>query len=101
MATRLMKPVSRRTSAKVFHAGQDRDVVATLEPGRSGDVLALRLNGIKGTYRLKISSLFTHAVDSHLLWVENRAKQISKNLKIPMRSARAKAREEAKDRIKK
>jgi hypothetical protein len=56
--TDLKKPVTRRTRGTVFERGERR-ILVTLEPG---DMLGLRLERTRRTYRARLSDLFRVAV---------------------------------------
>jgi hypothetical protein len=94
MPTKLNKIISRETDASVFDSGKYKDIIVSVEPARDGALIGFRLKGTRDTFRLPVGSLFTRAVDHHIAKIERRAKQINKDEKVPLRSARTRARKE-------
>lgn len=93
--TELSKKVTRKTSARLYEKGQNRDIYLTLIPTAR---IGVRLAGTRQTYQIDAEAVYSIAVKLHLAEVERRAKQIAKAQGLAMRSARAKARKElAKD----
>lgn len=62
--TKLLKSISRETSARQFERGKQREVIVTLEPPSR---LGFRLKGTKRTFYLEAGSCYDLAVRAHLL----------------------------------
>lgn len=92
--TDLNKRVLRLTAARRHEKSRTRAVILSLEPPAS---VGVRLRGTRQTFRLEAESIYELAVRAHENRIERRARQISKSLALPMRSARAKARKELKE----
>lgn len=91
MATDLNKKVTRKTAARLYEKGENRNVLITLIPPAK---IGVRLAGTRQTYQLDAEALYSIAVKYHLAEVDKLAKRINKNEGLPMRSARAKANKE-------
>jgi hypothetical protein len=59
MSTRLVTPVSRETSAKIFERSKNREIIVTLEPPCQ---IGTRLKGTKRTYWLDADTVYYLAV---------------------------------------
>jgi hypothetical protein len=94
MATKLNKPITRETDSSVFDSGKLKDIIVSIEPTRGGALIGFRLKGTRDTFRLPVGSLFVRAVDHHNQKVEQKAKRLHKEDKVPIRSARSRARKE-------
>lgn len=93
--TELTKPIKRVTAEERREAGATRRLVVSVEPsGRTGAVVGVRLQGTRQTYRIGVQSIYNIAVQHHLQKIEKLAKRLHKEEKLPMRSARARARKE-------
>jgi hypothetical protein len=91
--TELTKPITRKTAATEYYKAASRNLVVSLEPaGRGAAQIGIRLAGTRQTYRIGINSVYRLAIDRHLQKVEKEAKRLHKEEKLPMRSARARAR---------
>ncbi len=95
--TDLLKPLTRKTSARVHEKGQGRPVLLCLIPSAK---VGVRLAGTRQTYTIDAEAVYSIAVKMHLQAVEKRAKQIHKSEGLKMRSATAKARKELAARLK-
>lgn len=91
MATELTKPVGRKTSARIYEKGERRAVMVTLIPPAK---IGVRLAGTRQTYQIDAEALYSIAVKLHIAEVERLTARLRKNEKLPMRSARARARKE-------
>lgn len=95
MATLLTKPVTRKTAATQYEKSALRNLIISLEPaGRDAARVAVRLSGTRQTYRIGANSIYVLAVQQHMNRIEKRAKELHKYEKLPMRTARARARKE-------
>lgn len=92
---KLEKPIRRMTAATQYSASRHRRMVVVVEPaGRESATVGVRLEGTRQTFRVGLGQIYTLAVQIHLNRVEKKAMELHKNEKIPMRSARARARKE-------
>lgn len=95
--TELTKPLTRKTTARVFSKGQKRPVLLTMiPPARIG----VRLAGTRDTYQIDAEAIFSIAVKMHVAEIEKLAKRIAKNEGIRIKSATAKARRELAAKLK-
>ena len=91
MPTELKRNVFRKTTARVFSSGQNRNVILGLiAPAKVG----VRLEGTRQTYKIDAEAVFMVAVKLHVAEIEKAAKRIAKNEGLKIRSARAKATKE-------
>lgn len=97
MASKLTKTVYRETEATVFEKSQFKDIIVSVEPTRGGALIGFRLKGTRDTFRLPVGSLFVRAVEHHNGKIEKKARQLHKEEKLPMRSARARATKALKE----
>lgn len=89
--TVLSKRVSRVTVSRRRQQSKSRPLVVSLEPG---DIIGVRLQGSRQTFRVSIEGVYEYAMTRHLARVEKRARQIAKAEGIKNRSALVKARKE-------
>lgn len=91
--TELTKPITRKTPETRYEKSQLRHIIASIEPaGRESAVVGIRLAGTRQTYRIGVDAIYTIAVQRHLAKIEKEAKRLNKVERIPMRTARARAR---------
>lgn len=89
--TELRKRVSRVTVSRRHEQSKSRAMVVSLEPG---DLIGVRIQGTRQTYRISIEGVYLYAIRNHLAKIDKRARQIAKSEGIKMRSAMVKARKE-------
>lgn len=88
--TDLLKAVKRVTRGERYSRGKHRRLVVSLEPG---DVIGVRLQGTRQTYRLSIEAVYERAIVAHVNRVERRTNELKK-AGLRANSARARARKE-------
>lgn len=88
--TDLIKPIKRVTRSERFSRGKHRRLIVSLEPG---DVIGVRLQGTRQTYRLSIEAVYERAILAHVSRVEKRTKELKKT-GLRSNTARARARKE-------
>lgn len=99
--TELTKPIKRVTAEERREAGATRKLIVSIEPaGRTGAVVGTRLQGTRQTFRIGVQSIYNMAVQLHLQKVEKLAKRLQKEERLPLRSARARARKELSKELK-
>jgi hypothetical protein len=99
--TELTKPIKRETPATVFEKSQSRNIIVSIEPaGRSEAVIGVRLKGTRQTYRVGINSVYNLAVQHYVNRIEKLAKRLHKEEKVPLRTARARARKQIDKELK-
>lgn len=89
--TELRKRVSRLTISRRREQSKSRPLIVSLEPG---DIIGIRLQGSRQTFRVSIEGVYEYAMTRHLARVEKRARQIAKAEGIKNRSALVRARKE-------
>ena len=89
--TELLKPVRRVTTSRRRDRSKSRALIISLEPG---DVVSVRLQGTRQSFRRSIEAVYEDAIRYHLAKVEKRARQICKSEGLKMRSAMVRARKE-------
>jgi len=89
--TDLRKTVRRVTVGKRRDRSKSRALVISLEPG---DIVGIRMQGTRQTYRRGIEAIYEDAIRYHLARIEKRARQITKSEGLKIRSATVKARKE-------
>ncbi len=89
--TDLRKPVRRVTIGRRRDRSKSRAMVISLEPG---DVIGIRLQGTRQTFRRSIEAVYEDAIRYHLAKIDKRARQIAKSEGVKMRSAMVRARKE-------
>ena len=95
--TELTKPITRVTDALRHEKSRHRRLIVSVEPsGREDAVVGVRLQGTRQTYRIGVQSLYNLAVAHHVAKIEKEAKRLVKEEKLPLRTARARAKK-AKD----
>lgn len=95
--TDLRKPVRRVSIGRRREKSKARAMIVSLEPG---DLVGVRLQGTRQTFRLGIEQIYELAVRHHANKTDKRARQIAKSEGLRLRSATAKARKELKDDLK-
>lgn len=99
--TELNKPIKRETAATQFDRSEHRRIIVSIEPsGRDNATVGVRLKGTRLTYRVGVNSIFNLAVQHHINRIEKRARELYKTEKLPMRTARARARKELAKKLK-
>lgn len=87
--TTLSKPVIRTTSAVRHEKSKTRALILSLElPAKVG----VRLAGTRDTFRLDAVAVYELAVMAHERAIEREARRIVKAEKIPLRTAKSRAR---------
>jgi hypothetical protein len=89
--TDIKKVVRRVTIGRRRDRGKSRALVISIEPG---DVVGVRMQGTRQTFRVSIEGVFEYAMRNHLAKIDKRARQIAKSEGIKMRSAMVRARKE-------
>jgi len=84
------------TTASRHEKSRTRAIILSLEPSAA---VGVRLVGTRQTYRLPAEAIYELAVMAHEREIERTAKRIAKADKVPMRTAKAKARKELKGRV--
>jgi len=95
--TDLKKTVRRVTIGRRREKSKARPMIVSLEPG---DLVGVRLQGTRQTYRISIEGVYEYALRQHLARIDKRARQNAKSEGLRLRSATAKARKELKDDLK-
>jgi hypothetical protein len=94
--TELNRPVRRVSLGKRREKSAWRALILSLEPG---DLIGIRLQGTRQTFRLGAESVYELAVQWHERKIEKRSRQLIKTEGLKLRSARAKARKELKKEL--
>jgi hypothetical protein len=97
--SKLNKTIKRETDATVFERSKLRNIIVSIEPTRGGALIGFRQKGSRDTYRLPVASLYTRAVENHMIKIERRAQQIKKATGKTITAARAAARAELKENL--
>lgn len=93
--TDLTKPIKRKTPETRYEKSQHRNIIVSVEPaGRDSAVIGFRLAGTRQTYRIGVQQGYNEAVQRHISKIAKKAKELHKDEKLPMRTARARARKE-------
>lgn len=95
--TDLNKVIRRVTRSRRHSQSKWRPLIVSLEPG---DVIGVRLQGTRQTYRRAIETVYEDAIQHHVRRTEKRARQIAKDQGLKMRAAMAKARKELAEDLK-